>query len=557
MFKKKFSVPVLVSAAMLLSVPAAFAQGNATAQKYLDVEQFGKAGAEYKRAVTSDPSAKNQYGLGYYYLRINQPDSAKTAFEQGLKKDPNYALNTVGLGAVQVLKSNKVAAKAEFDKALAASKSKNAEVAYAIGEAWTIYTTKDAPEAVKNLELATRLDPKNPEYFLTLGDAYLIMNDGSKASENYELKALPLNKNLAKTYIRQGKLMERARNYQEAARKYQEGLSKDSGYYPGYRELGELYLLAGKNALALQNYERYIRSSDKNPTSMFMYAEFLLRNKKYPEALAVLKDLEAGNKNPQIYRGFAYAQFETGDYAAGLASMEKLFATFDTTSLSAKEKARDQAYYGKLLMKSGKDVPGGIARLRRAALIDTNEAVTIHKDLAKAMMEAKDYKTAAEEYEAIANSSKGTVFDRYQQGTSLFYAKDYAKADTVIGTAIKDLPDPATAIYLKGQIATKLDPEDRTGKAKAWYERYVQTVTNSGKPEDIEKNKTKLVGAYLYMGYYYLKLKDKKSADDMYNKALALDPANATAKQGLTIDPNAKPAPAAKPAAAPAKKSGK
>ena len=539
----------------VLSAAAPFgahAQSTTAGLRYLDNEQYGNAGAEFRKQAAAEPSAKNLYYLGYFYLRTQKPDSAKLFFQQGLLKDPNFALNTVGLGAVAINKGDKAAAKIEFEKALLATKSKNAEVAYAIGEAYTIYPTTDAPEAVRKLELATTLNAKNPEYFLTLGDAYLLQNDGSSASKNYELRALPLNPNYAKTYIKIGKLMERARNYSEAARKYTEGLSKDTGYSPGYRELGELYALANKPALALQNYEKYIRRSDRNPATMYLYADFLLRNKKYTEALAILKDLEANNKNPMIYRGFAFAYYETGAYADGLAAIQKLTATYDTTNQSNNQKAADQEYYGKLLIKGGKDTSGGIARLHRAAALDTTNAVAIRTELAKLLMDSKKYKLAAEEYAALADAPKGTAYDRYNQGMALFLGKEYVQADTVIGTAVTQLPNPGTALYLKGQIATKLDPEERHGKAKSWYERYIQTIT--AKPEDIEKNKSRLVGAYLYLGYYHLKHKDKAGAEANYNKVLELDPNNATAKQGLTIDPNKQQA---TPAQVPAKEAPK
>jgi len=75
------------------------------------------------------------------------------------------------------------------------------------------------------------------------------------------------------------------------------------------------------------------------------------------------------------------------------------------------------------------------------------------------------------------------------------------------------------------------------------YEKFVELVTVT-KPEKATANAKNLVDAYNNLGAYAA-VNDKEKAKEYFTKALAIDPANATASDNLKLL-TAPPAPAKK-----------
>jgi len=76
---KKSLLTALVIGAVTFTAPV-FAQDVQSGLKDLESERLAKAEQTFTQLATSAPTADNQFYLGYYYLRTNQPDKAKAAF---------------------------------------------------------------------------------------------------------------------------------------------------------------------------------------------------------------------------------------------------------------------------------------------------------------------------------------------------------------------------------------------------------------------------------------------------------------------------------------------
>src|SRR6185503_19837140 len=99
------------------------------------------------------------------------------------------------------------------------------------------------------LQKAATADPKSPEVYILIGDAYTEQNDGSTAAENYN-KALDLNKNSAKAVVKKGVLYKRSTNFEGAQAEFENGIKIDSMFAPAHRELGEIYFRLRKLEMA-------------------------------------------------------------------------------------------------------------------------------------------------------------------------------------------------------------------------------------------------------------------------------------------------------------------
>lgn len=514
-----------------------FVSGTATAQtiadglRYLEMEQFAKAGQTFESLVATSPTAEHLYHLGDYYLKLELFDSAggekaelaKAQFEKGIATDAKYPFNYVGLGAYYMFKGNRDAAKENFDKATKISKGKNADVLFKIGEAYHIYPTKDYPQAIQLLEMAARMKKNDPEIYLSLGDAYLIPNEGGRAADNYD-RAIRIAPNSAKPYIRSGNLMIRAKNYNEALNKYKEGLSKDSLYGPGYRQLGELYYKAGKFDNAVAAYRKYVKMSDQRPETMFRFGAFLFLAKNYKEAAEVLQSIDS--KNVYRYRLLGYCMAETGQFDKGFEYLNRFMTTVD----SSKYLASDYEYLGKLNIESGKDTVKALQLLTKAAALDTNKLNTI-ADYAKRFFDGKSYKAAAMYYQKLIDLGRDSSQDYYNLANAYFFSKNYEKADTVYTKLLEISPQSALANLFKARTINfrKLDPDQSKALAKPYYEAFIENGQ-----KDKERLAKQFVEAYEYlMSYYYIQKKDLNTARDYASKILEIDAKNKKAQEML------------------------
>lgn len=510
----------------LLSMTAVRAQTIAEGIKMIDLEQLQKAEAHFASLSAKAQTAENYYHHGTSLLLNDKVADARRQFEAGIAKDPNFALNYIGLGAVALAGGNKAEATQQFNKAVITSKSKSAEVFYEIGKSWIAFETKDGVEAIKALKTATTANPKNPDYWLKLGDAYMLMGEGSQAADCYENKALPLNRNYAKTYLKIGSLMERARNYNEALAKYKEGIDKEPSYWPAYRELGELYDRARRIKEGFTYYEKYIQNSDRNPVALNKYADFLIKLGSYDQALTVLKEIEAKVKNPLIYRGFAYCELETKAYNDGLAHAEQFFAKVEPKSVMS----RDLKTYGKLLIASGKDTIKGIEFLKKAVAKDSNEITTI-KELSREMSNAKNYKYVIATASFMDSVGKIDANDYLNLGRAYHNLKMFVEADTVFGKLNQTSPEFASGWYWRAYNAARLDPNSESWRAQPFYEKFASLNV------DVEKYKPFLKPTYKYLiSYYLIDQYNKDKTIEYADKLLAIDPADSYAQDAKKHD---------------------
>lgn len=518
---------ILSVVSLFLSVQL-HAQTAKDALRFLELEQFTKAGDAFKSLVENEPTSPNLFYAGYFYLKTNEPEKAKALFDRALAENPKFALAMVGQGAYSLAMKDKAKAKELIDGAIKLSKGKDAEVFYRAGEAYIMFETKDHPEAINLLNNAAKLRPKDADVLIALGDAYMIPNDASAAATNYD-RATRLNPNLAKPYIKLGSTYIRAKSYQIALDRYRDGLAKEQDYWPGYRLLGELYFLAQKYKDAVAAYRKFIENTDNTADAQYKFGAFLYLTKEYEEALKVLAPLKGkvSLKYEKYWqRVLAYCQFEDKQYQEGLVNMQAALASLDTAIL-----ATDYQYYGKLLIESGKDTAAGLQQFVVGMSKDSTSADLL-AEYGDKFMKAKLYPRAAEAFGLAIANGRNASQDYFNYGNALFYKKDFAKADTIYDKVIELAPNSAAIYYQKARTINfrKLDSDLKKGLAKPYYEKFVELNDKS------DKYKRGNIEALEYLGYYYTGIqKDKGKADDYWKQLLAIDPTNQKAKNGLLI----------------------
>lgn len=540
---------ILLSAGIILS-NSSFAQTLQDAITKTDNERYQAAAADFRALIAKEANkGDNYFYYGENFFKNGDLDSANIYYQKGADLNATYPLNYVGLGKVLWYKGKSADAKTQFFKAATLGANKNTEVMRKTAEAYIESDNKSLDEAITLLNAAIKIEPKNAENYLLMGDALLEKNptDGSSAIKEYN-KATELNSKSPKGILRKGKLYQRSRNFQLALDLYKEAEKVDATYAPAYREKAELYHLAGQKANAVESYKKYLELNNSDEARQ-RYAGFLLNNKQYTETITEVENLQKNGNNSMYldrYLGYSYAELpgkqDTAVYRKGLNAINKFFEKSSAVA-NFKYLATDYKYKGLLLSKVGKDSLG-VIEMEKAIAIDPKMANDVLREIAKANIKSKKYNKSIETYERIMGGDPKNLNaqDWYELGRSYYYdggakqreKKDaealgqFVKADTCFSKLAQLSPSYAIAYFWRGKANVQQDLKDEKGLAKPHYEKAVSLV----KPEEKAGVKQNLIEAYLYLGSHYAFSKEEKDltkAKEYFNLVKELDPANKAA----------------------------
>ncbi|MBI2269096.1 MAG: tetratricopeptide repeat protein [Bacteroidetes bacterium] len=496
-------------------------------------EQFESANKVFENLVIAEPTNGNYfYYYGENYFKNDLFDKAKEKYQKGIEVNPNNAINYVGLGKIQQAQGNRTDADANFFKAKTISQSKSAPVLMELADVYINADVKKIPEAITLLNQASVLEPKNPEIYTLIGDAYLEQNDGNMAIANYE-KALNIDKKFTKAILREGKLYSRAKNYNLALDYYNKAIAIDSTFAPAFRERAELRFRAGQAERATADYEKYLKLND-NISARIRHASFKFVSKKYKEAVEEINAIQKKDTTDiNMYRLLGYSLYETGDYVNGMMNMNKFF--IKANAVGKKMLASDYEYLGKNQVKAGKDSLGTISLLKAIQMDSTK--TDLYSDIASGCLKQKNYPCAIMYYDKKIEASKdkiGGANDYYGLGRAYYFSKDYVKGDSAFAQLTRLQPNLPVGHLWRARCESQFDLDSKKGLAAPHYEKYIEKVG-----ADVEKNKKDLIEAYEYLGYYNMLKKDYPKAKESWNKLKEIDPTNVKAKKALA-DPNLK-----------------
>jgi len=546
-----------------------YGQSLADAKKAIDAEQFQKAKSMLKNLVTTQSTKdENYFYLGWVYIKQDYPDSAKAVFQKGLGVNANSALNHVGLGIVARLDKDNAGASSHFAQAttLAGKDSKpyvymgkgyllpdaNGKVLPANATAaLDILTKGNTASATKSKDKNATPQSNDPELFITMGEADRVLLKSNDAYTNLST-ALTLDPKSAGADVGLGVLWKYADNFEDAEKQFQAALAIDPNYGPAYREWAETDLrwaqsnpskASEKVKEAAEQYKKYISLTDYSPESQMRYADFLINAGDFKTLQQVAGDIaKNANANLRAYRYQLYAAVENKDYPAAITAGNTWISKADPKRVIP----RDYMYLGRAQIGSGQDSVG-VQSLQKALQLDSS-FVDVYQDIAKADLNQKKYKEAADAYDIYSTKSRNAkLTDRFYAGLYYYFGftvqdaakyKDpktprtdsvlLAKADTAFSYVIqKTASSPFALAYVYRARIADLKETDRNnikGLAKPYYEKFIELTLAKGAPAD-DRTKTNLAEAYDYLGTYAeFKEKDEAKAAENFGKARDLVP---------------------------------
>lgn len=523
-------------------------------------ERFAAAAVDFRALIAKDAGkGENYYYYGENFFKNDQIDSANIFYAKGAEVNATYPLNYVGQGKVLLTKGNVAEAKTLFYKAIALGANKNAELLRKVAEAWLATDSKNADEALLQINAAIKLEPKNPENYIILGDAQLEKNptDGSGPIKSYK-QATALNPKNVKGILREGKLYQRGRNYQLALDKYKEAVAIDPTFAPAYREIAEVYSLYSQPAKAIENWKKYLELNNSDE-ARYRFMSALFSNKQYPDAIVEYEGLKKQGFNSlylERLAGYSYAETgnktDTAAYTKGLKAINKFF---ELAGPNFKYLYNDYKYKGLLLARTGKDSLG-VLEMEKAIALDPAASGELNTAIADIYMKAKKYDKAIKAFERkMAGDFKNlTNNDFFSLGRAYYFSggniqreaaliKDakarekkeseakpfFISADSAFSQLTRISASWPVGYFWRGRANVQQDPTNEKGLAKPHFENALSKLKPEEKTSPTYKNN--VIEALEYLGGYYTSVaKDKAKADEYWKQVQEIDPANQKAK---------------------------
>ena len=338
---------------------AAQAQTLQDANKKTENERYDLARKEYQKLVQADPtSVENAFFFGNFYALIGEKDSAITLWKKAGSINVEDKLGMVSTSKALYFQGDTATAGQQFCDIIKKTKRKNPVVLHRIAETYATGPLKNLKLAEAYLRDVVRLDPKNLDAYVLLGDVLLAQSrsNATAATEQYN-NALSIDPNSAKVIVRKAKIYQGVENYKLANEEYKKAQAADPNYAPAYRENAELNILFDQYAAAIESWEKYLKLNDTDE-ARYRYATSLFGGKQYCNTLPQIEQIEKnGFVNLYTKRMLYYSLYECNEAGDSLKYVQALTESDNFLKIVPKDKiiSTDYKYRGMIYDKLGQE----------------------------------------------------------------------------------------------------------------------------------------------------------------------------------------------------------
>ncbi len=296
--KSKFLLSLFIGSSLIAS-----ADGYKDGIEYFKADQFDNAKEILTKNLNNPGTDK---ALSYYYLgaidlKNGDKAAAKANFDKGVAANSGCAFNFVGLGQLDLLNGNVKAAEDNFKKAANINK-KDAEISVLIARAYyNADPTKYAKEIQKYIDKA-RKDSKNqePSIYIFEGDRLMDQNQVGDAAGQYE-NAIYWQADNSEGYVKYANAYVGV-NPGFAIQKLEELVALQPNSALAQRELAEKYYENDQWRKASDTYGKYIQNPNHFPEDRARYSVLLYYGENYQPSLEIAESYLANDPNDFLDR---------------------------------------------------------------------------------------------------------------------------------------------------------------------------------------------------------------------------------------------------------------
>ncbi|MDD2306212.1 MAG: tetratricopeptide repeat protein [Prolixibacteraceae bacterium] len=590
--KKTFLILALI---VISGVAGLKAQTLDEAITAMNNERYDKADEILQDLAKKSASSKIYYLLGENTLLNFFADTisnsqkavmaeAKGQFDKGIALNANDPFNYIGLAKVasysgdqQTATQMRLKAKSFLLPYKKVTKIPNA-ADYALtlaklAESYIVFDKVDTTLALPLVREAITIDEKNPNIYIIAGDIYLLVNNGSLAIRNYN-RAQDCDPQSPIANMKIGYIYFKGRNLMAAIPYFEQAIALNKNYAPAYRELGQLYSMAGRFKESKENFETYLTLTNQNIPAKIRYVNALFYSKNYAEVIKNVEDIFAVDKSrTYLNRVAGYSCYEQGDYAKALTYMNNLFAQLPADRILKK----DYVYYARIIMKNNENYAKDLGDLEKAKSdlakvqekneslkgaakekekvseeplvakiaeiqksVDASEkeldkgydayekAITfgeedtyLIQEKARNLYNQKRYSEAAANWERLIAKGKDSEENYLQIGKAYYQGKDFDKAEVIFKDMTEKFPDYIPGYQWAANNAAAKDPDSKLGLTKPRFAALIAKAAT-----DSVKYSEEIFNALRFLGYNALQADRNDEAKAYYNRMLNLDPNN-------------------------------
>lgn len=482
--------------------------------------------------------ASTDKGVAYYYLgaidmRNGNVAAAKANFDKGVAANPECGLNYVGLGEIALKNGEKKAGEEYFKEALKIAK-KDYEVTTAVARAYfNVDPVAYSKEIGKYVAQALK-ESKNmgADVYVLQGDMAAASNDVGSAAAYYD-QALTYSTQDGRVnpeaYVKYANLYNKV-NPQFAIERLNDLRTAAPTSALAQRELAEKYYDAEQFSKAAAVYKEYMNNPNHFQQDEQRYSQLLYFDNKNEESLAIAKNvLSQDPGNYYMYRMVMLNDAALGNNAEAEQYGAKLFA-----APGAKFTATDYNTYGKVLMANQKPAEA-VAVYEKAYASDPEKFGNMLVNISDLYTELGDYAKATEYLQKYVDAGKASLTDIFALGKlygalaqvspedSPERADAIAKGIACIDKTIETAATKAPLYRTKGQMLGLRDGKTISDEQAATYQAMLDAYAEEN-PEAATTNPGPFKQAYSVLGAYCKVKGDQEQSLKWFEKLYELDP---------------------------------
>jgi tetratricopeptide (TPR) repeat protein len=256
--------------------------------KYFDAQKYKEAAVEYRNAVQQDPKfGRARYKLAETYTKLDNPRLAYREYVRAADLLPDDAEVQLKAGTLLLLAGQYEDAKTRAEKVIAKDdKNVSAQVLRANAMAGL----KDVDGAVKEIEDAIALDPKQAGTYANLGALQLLQGKREEAEVAFK-KAVETDPNNLTAQLALGNFYWASGRGPDAEQAFTRAVTLDPSNILANRALAAFYLAANRAAEAEKPLKAVAEKGGAG--AKLSLADYYLASKREKEALPLLEAVAA------------------------------------------------------------------------------------------------------------------------------------------------------------------------------------------------------------------------------------------------------------------------
>ncbi len=437
-----------------------------------------------------------------------------------------------------MIATNTVQAVQEADQLVKGKNKKNLDLYAAIS--YSFLENGKIVEAEKYLAMGQKVNNKSALLSVLAGDIAVAKKEPGIACQAYE-QAIYYDATCEEAYVKFADVYKGASS-QMAIEKLEQLKAMNPQSVVADKKLAEIYYRYNKFGQAAEAYASFINKPEATEDDIMKYSFTLFLNKDFTKSLEVAQmGLQRNPRKAAFNRLVMYNYTDLKNYDEALKAADAFFNASDKADYSS----LDYKYYGHLLLAT-ENYNGAIDAFKKAIDLDPNQTDLwlLVSDAYERGNQFVDAISTFNQYYSSLPADKQTPDLQLQLG-KLYYSEATStdsvavtpemrltaltSADSVFTVLANVAPDSYLGNLWRARTNSVLDPETTQGLAKPFYEQVAELLISKNDP----RYNPALVECYSYLGYYYLVANKMTESKDYWNKILAIDPANATAKRAL------------------------